>query len=240
MLRAVFSVSQRVKLPHAVILMKTMDHTILAGSKLRLSQSLFPSRSRQLVRCFASGDDRIKGAAGANQGGIIGTVGSQATMGQAAGTSDAATCAQVQVQAATFGTRDDKVGKQCDNQTKAGNITSQLHATPSLTECGKIGTAESAEATKPKKETGSGSGQAGSVSNLADDAVKQLQEAAANLPSKAQVEKFVFRVVAFVYDILYLTGTWTIRFVNEKILQNATVKHYWKQFHDKMEQAKKD
>lgn len=210
------------------------DHSILAQSKQRLSLSL----TRQVVRSFASGDDRIKGAAGANQGGIIGTIGSQSAMGQAASASDSTSCAQMQ--AATFGTRDDKVGKQCEGQTKTGNITSQLHATPSLTECGKIGTDESARAPKISKSKEAGSGQTGSVGNLADDAVKQLQEAAANLPSKAQVEKFVFRVLAFVYDILYLTGTWTIRFVNEKILQNASVKHYWKRFHDKMEQAKKD
>ncbi|KAM8707885.1 hypothetical protein ACLKA7_014934 [Drosophila subpalustris] len=242
MLRAVFSVSQRGKLPRAVILMKSMDHSLMAQTKkLRQSQFL----SRQLVRCFASGDDRIKGAAGANQGGIIGSIGSPAaTMGHASGAAgDSPTCAQT----AAFGTRDDKIGQQCDaaSQTKPGNITSQLHATPSLTEseCGKIGTAESAAAqkgSKPKGASSSSGQEAGSVSNLADDAVKQLQEAAANLPSKAQVEKFVFRVLAFVYDILYLTGTWTIRFINEKILQNTTVKYYWKRFHDKMEQAKKD
>lgn len=238
MLRAVLSVSPRAKLPHALVLMKSINHSILAQSKLHQS----PSLSRQLVRNFASGDDQIKGSVSENQSGIIGTIGSQATMGHATGAGDSTTCAQVQ--AATFGTREDKISKQGDCDAKTGTVTSQMRTTPSLTECRKVGTDESASApkkSKPKDADSAGnSSRAGSVSNLADDAVKQLQEAAANLPSKAQVEKFVFRVLAFAYDILYLTGTWTIRFVNEKILQNPNVKYYWKRFHDKMEQAKKE
>ncbi|KAH8307327.1 hypothetical protein KR044_010207, partial [Drosophila immigrans] len=212
-----------------------------AQIKLRQSNLL----ARHLVRNFASGNDSIKGSA--SQGGIIGSIDSNATtMGRA----DAATSGRVQTAAfgnAGTGAGDGKVdGKSNEGNTETGTITSHLHTTSTLPECGNIGTVESTAAPqkikKAKKATASkeDAGERTPVSNMADDAVKQLQDAAANLPSKAQVEKFVFRVVAFVYDITYLTATWTIRFVNEKILQNATVKHYWKRFHQKMEEAKKD
>ncbi|XP_051859605.1 uncharacterized protein LOC117571390 isoform X1 [Drosophila albomicans] len=247
MLRALVSVSQRARAPQAMLLMKGMDPGLLAQIKQRQSNVL----ARQLVRSFASGNDSIKGAAtGVPQGGIIGSIGGNATtMGHAAG--DATACGQVQT--ATFGNAGSGAGDGCksnEGNTKAGTITSQLHTTSTLPECGNIGTVESTAAAAPKKTkkakaTASYSKEpttdrAASVGNMADDAVKQLQEVAANLPSKAQVEKFVFRVLAFVYDITYLTGTWTIRFVDEKILRNATVQYYWKRFHEKMEQAKKD
>ncbi|XP_060654870.1 uncharacterized protein LOC132790388 isoform X2 [Drosophila nasuta] len=227
MLRALVSVSQRAKAPQAMLLMKGMDPGLLAQIKQRQSNVL----ARQLVRSFASGNDSIKGAAtGVPQGGIIGSIGGNATtMGHAAG--DATAC---QVQTASFGNAGSGAGDGCKSNE----------------ECGNIGTVESTAAAAPKKTkkakaTASYSKEpttdrAASVGNMADDAVKQLQEVAANLPSKAQVEKFVFRVLAFVYDITYLTGTWTIRFVDEKILRNATVQYYWKRFHEKMEQAKKD
>lgn len=69
---------------------------------------------------------------------------------------------------------------------------------------------------------------------------KKDQDITANLPSKEQVEKFFFRFVAFIYDVTYLTGNWAIRFIDQKVVQNETVKDLWKKFHDKMEKAKKD
>ncbi|KAH8342408.1 hypothetical protein KR059_005807, partial [Drosophila kikkawai] len=71
-------------------------------------------------------------------------------------------------------------------------------------------------------------------------AAKKLQDIVANLPSKQQTEKYFFRVVAFSYDLIYLTGTWVLHFIDQNIVQNDKVQHYWKRFHEKMEQAKKD
>ncbi|XP_017095349.2 uncharacterized protein [Drosophila bipectinata] len=73
-----------------------------------------------------------------------------------------------------------------------------------------------------------------------DAAAKQLSEIVANLPSKQQTEKYFFRVVAFIYDLTYLTGTWLLHFFEQNVIRNQTVQHYWKRFHEKMEQAKKD
>ncbi|XP_033159721.1 uncharacterized protein LOC117140749 [Drosophila mauritiana] len=78
------------------------------------------------------------------------------------------------------------------------------------------------------------------ASEAKEAAAKQLQDVMANLPSKEQTEKYFFRVVAFFYDLTYLTGTWLLNFVEHNIVRNATVQHYWKRFHEKMEQAKKD
>ncbi|XP_062136956.1 uncharacterized protein LOC133846170 isoform X2 [Drosophila sulfurigaster albostrigata] len=228
MLRALVSVSQRAKAPQAMLLMKGMDPGLLAQIKQRQSNVL----ARQLVRSFASGNDSIKGAAtGVPQGGIIGSIGGNATtMGHAAG--DATACGQVQT--ATFGNAGSGNSDGCKSNEECGNIgtvESTAAAAPKKTKKAKATASYSKEPTTDRSASGG---------NMADDAVKQLQEVAANLPSKAQVEKFVFRVLAFVYDITYLTGTWTIRFVDEKILRNATVQYYWKRFHEKMEQAKKD
>jgi len=71
-------------------------------------------------------------------------------------------------------------------------------------------------------------------------AAKQLQDIMANMPSKQQTEKYFFRVVAFIYDLSYLTGTWLLNFIEHNVVRNASVQHYWKRFHEKMEQAKKD
>ncbi|KAH8379186.1 hypothetical protein KR009_003490 [Drosophila setifemur] len=71
-------------------------------------------------------------------------------------------------------------------------------------------------------------------------ATKQLQDIVANLPSKQQTEKYFFRVVAFVYDLSFLTATWLVNFIQHNIVQNPKVQHYWKRFHEKMQQAKKD
>ncbi|KAH8369962.1 hypothetical protein KR093_001621 [Drosophila rubida] len=215
---------------------------MVAQIQLRQSNLL----ARQYVRNFASGNDGVKGA---SQGGIIGSIGGNTTtVGQA---NEATVCGQVQT--ATYGNSvtgagDGSVNCKSNEGKTQGTVTSQLHTTSTLAECGNIGTVESTAASQKTKIKSKGSSpskdatcdRTASMSNMADDAVKQLQEAAANLPSKAQVEKFFFRVVAFIYDVTYLTVTWTIRMIDEKILQNATVKCYWKRFHEKMDQAKKD
>lgn len=126
-----------------------------------------------------------------------------------------------------------------------------------VTGSGKIDGSEPLEETtlrsKPCHESGSGAG-AGSGSSkdgdksdaqkkasaAKDAAAKQLSEIVANLPSKQQTEKYFFRVVAFLYDLTYLTGTWVLHFVEQNIIRNQSVQHYWKRFHEKMEQAKKD
>ncbi|KAH8239615.1 hypothetical protein KR032_005985, partial [Drosophila birchii] len=73
-----------------------------------------------------------------------------------------------------------------------------------------------------------------------DAAAQKLQDIVATLPSKQQTEKYFFRVVAFAYDLTYLTGTWVMHFIDQNVIQNEKVQHYWKRFHEKMEQAKKD
>ncbi|KAH8397567.1 hypothetical protein KR222_010249 [Zaprionus bogoriensis] len=245
MIRVVFSISQRAKVPQALLSLRGMEYTARAQSTLRQAHSYSPTFSRPLVRYFASGDDSVK----ASQGGIIGN----AAPTEIGGATNNDITAIGQVQPAAYNT-DAAGGDTEPKKSKAGAITSQIHATPSLTECGKICTDESIERAKsesrvdgkPGSKTGEAkakSTQTGSqytANNLANDVVKQWQEVAANLPSKEQVEKYFFRVVAFLYDIITLTANWTIRFVNEKIIQNETVKLYWKRFHEKMEQAKKD
>ncbi|XP_022215533.2 uncharacterized protein LOC111069680 [Drosophila obscura] len=78
------------------------------------------------------------------------------------------------------------------------------------------------------------------VDEATERITKQLGELMAKLPTKQQTEKFFFRVVAFIYDLSFLAGTWAISFVEKNIIANPTVKAYWKKFHEKMEQAKKE
>ncbi|XP_030572177.1 uncharacterized protein LOC115770879 isoform X1 [Drosophila novamexicana] len=239
MLRAVISVGQRGKLPLTLLSVRGVVDSIVAHNHIRLSHSY----SRPLVRYFASGDNKIKGSVGSSPAGIIGNVGQSTSLGSVTGNESTA-YAQTQPEAvAGDPARDGNFAK------KTGEVASQVPITPSVTECGKIGTEESSVGAKSSSSSSKASesskavGQSGdgpTGNKMADDAVKQLQELAANLPSKEQVEKFVFRVVAFLYDLIYLTATWTIRFVDEKIVQNNTVRYYWKRFHEKMEQAKKD
>ncbi|XP_064547607.1 uncharacterized protein LOC135434815 [Drosophila montana] len=236
MLRAIISVGQRGKLPLTLLSAKG----VVAHNHIRLSHSY----SRPLVRYFASDDNKIKGSVGSSPTGIIGNVGQSTSLGSVTGNEP---IAYAQTQPAAVGgdpARDGNFGK------KTGEVASQAPMTPSVTESGKIGNEESSVGAKSSTSSSSKANESSKVvgqsgdgptgNKMADDAVKQLQELAANLPSKEQVEKFVFRVVAFLYDLIYLTATWTIRFVDEKILQNNTVRYYWKRFHEKMEQAKKD
>lgn len=124
-----------------------------------------------------------------------------------------------------------------------------------VTGAGKVDGSEPLEDTTVRsklcRESGSGAGSGSSqdddksdaqkkASAAKDAAAKQLSEIVANLPSKQQTEKYFFRVVAFLYDLTYLTGTWVLHFVEQNIIRNQSVQHYWKRFHEKMEEAKKD
>ncbi|BFF98890.1 uncharacterized protein DMAD_06926 [Drosophila madeirensis] len=80
----------------------------------------------------------------------------------------------------------------------------------------------------------------GSIEEAAERISKQLGELVDKLPNKQQTEKYFFRTVAFFYDLSFLAVTWTIHLVEKNIFANPTVKAYWKKFHDKMEQSKKD
>ncbi|EDV96154.1 uncharacterized protein LOC6557466 [Drosophila grimshawi] len=183
----------------------------VAQSKLLHSYSY----SRPVVVRFASNDNKIQGSSG-----IIGNIASSKSIG-----SDPSSCAQSQTTVLGSDSDVDKLAKK--NSAKLDTADDSVDR-PKLNSMKR----ESGKKSGPDSKTES--------DKHLDDTMKQLQAVAASLPSKDQVEKFVFRIVAFIYDIVYLTGNWTIRFVNENILQNATVKHYWKVFHDKMEKAKKD
>ncbi|EDW93688.1 uncharacterized protein LOC6533250 isoform X1 [Drosophila yakuba] len=118
--------------------------------------------------------------------------------------------------------------------------------TPSIsivTSGGKLGRAEPLDSIVRSKGTSNDDKKSEAqkkASEAKEAAAKQLQDVMANLPSKEQTEKYFFRVVAFFYDLTYLTCTWLLNFVEHNIVRNATVQHYWKRFHEKMEQAKKD
>ncbi|XP_068148800.1 uncharacterized protein [Drosophila tropicalis] len=153
---------------------------------------------------------------------------------------------------------------EAKNLLKKGMATSEMAADQAIIRPGKLGAAEpmecfnSAEPPTRGKADSSGSESPGdhneskpkteglntagpsSINEAVNMANKQIQEIIANRPDKEQVEKYFFRVVAFIYDLSYLMGTWTVRFIEQNIIQNKMVQHYWKRFHEKMEQAKKD
>lgn len=203
-----------------------IEYSIVAHSAHRQSHSF----SRPLVRFFAS-DDNIKG--GSSRGGIIGNI-STPNIGR---TSSNDINAIGIGKSGAYGSSDNNPYKTSDEEK--GEITSHMNVAQSVTECGKLCPDHSSKE-ESKMGSSSKSNQSDTASGSSSDTVKQWQEVTANLPSKEQVEKFTFRIVAFVYDILTLTINWGIRFVNEKILANDTVKLYWKRFHEKMDEAKKD
>ncbi|XP_032586773.1 uncharacterized protein LOC6581762 isoform X1 [Drosophila mojavensis] len=252
MLRAVISISQRGKLPLTLLSAQGIDFPIAAQNKLRFSNAY----CRPLVRFYASDDSKIKGSLRGGPTGIIGNMDQSASMGNVGGGDSFP-----QAQPAALG--GDPIRDYGKATSKRAAVTSQLQAaTHIITESEKHGRDESKSSSSSQSSTcspmsgeesnkvvgqskssgpsdpersGSGSG-----NKMVDDAIKNLQDAAANLPSKEQVEKFVFRTLAFIYDLLFLTANWTIRFVDEKVVQNKTVRLYWKKFHEKMEEAKKD
>ncbi|KRK01302.1 uncharacterized protein LOC6533250 isoform X2 [Drosophila yakuba] len=123
------------------------------------------------------------------------------------------------------------------------STSSPLGSNPGNNTRGKLGRAEPLDSIVRSKGTSNDDKKSEAqkkASEAKEAAAKQLQDVMANLPSKEQTEKYFFRVVAFFYDLTYLTCTWLLNFVEHNIVRNATVQHYWKRFHEKMEQAKKD
>lgn len=211
-----------IKATYSVTNFPRTDYAIVAQNLRHKSHS-----SRPLVRFFASGDENTKG-------GIIGNI----NLATKASTSSVGN-AMGKTQSGPYGSSDNDSYKSSDE--KEGKITSQMHVEPSMTECGKISTHDSSnQDSKAESITAKSAETSKGTNNMANDAVKQWQDAKANLPSKKQVEKFTFRIIAFIYDICSLTINWGIRFMNDNILANETVKLYWSRFHQKMQEAKKD
>ncbi|EDV50544.1 uncharacterized protein LOC6544799 [Drosophila erecta] len=139
------------------------------------------------------------------------------------------------------------LGNNAGNTTRKDAPIGEVQ-TPSIsivTSGGKLGRAEPLDSSTIVRSKGTSNEDKKSEAlkkamEAKEAAAKQLQDVVANLPSKEQTEKYFFRVVAFFYDLTYLTGTWLLNFVEHNIVRNATVQHYWKRFHEKMEQAKKD
>ncbi|XP_017080364.2 uncharacterized protein LOC108114112 [Drosophila eugracilis] len=143
------------------------------------------------------------------------------------------------------------LGSNPENTTRKGVATSEVQtpAVSVVTSGGKIGRTVSLDTNaivrnKGTEEKCSGDDKKSDAQKRAmeakEAAAKQVQEIMANMPSRQQTEKYFFRVVAFIYDLSYLTATWLVNFIEHNIVQNPTVQHYWKRFHEKMEQAKKD
>ncbi|KAH8286033.1 hypothetical protein KR054_001568, partial [Drosophila jambulina] len=140
------------------------------------------------------------------------------------------------------------IGLDDQGQPQKGVATTEMRTPPAfvsklgkiqpLETCVKI--KENCEETAPSEEQGKQTDSQKKAKEAQDAAAKKLQDIVANLPSKQQTEKYFFRVIAFAYDLTYLTGTWVLHFIDQNIIQNEKVQHYWKRFHEKMEQAKKD
>ncbi|XP_030372071.1 mucin-5AC [Scaptodrosophila lebanonensis] len=226
-------------------------------------QSLLPARG------FATGDDNTKpppatGFAPSNLGGIIS--GTAAPIGGGAadvrepnaaiqppvaiGTANlvgSVSTNPVQAPFASLGKNDDRC-----KSSKEGAKTTVVPAgaskpvntpTPSVPPTMQTTATAVAQETRASKAGATPSPpvyQQPTTSTTSTETPKQENDVLANLPSKEQVEKYFFRVVAFVYDVTYLTGNWAIRFIDQNVVQNDLVKYYWKKFHEKMEQAKKD
>ncbi|XP_017843440.1 uncharacterized protein LOC108600400 isoform X2 [Drosophila busckii] len=222
-------------LPHTLQPVKALGRSTSSG---QLNQLLLLSRLPKIVRCYASGRDN-----GRAQGSVGGIISGSASSVEGGSATDPLACARTQV--ATVNNEASRYDNPNDDCQKTGKINSEMHATPTIgsdeshDKESKADFRKGACATEKKTST-KPAGNAASANNMAEDAVKQLQDVAANLPSKQQVEKFFFRVVAFAYDVTYLTGTWTVRFLDQKVVANPTVQHYWKRFHEKMQEAKKD
>ncbi|XP_001354186.3 uncharacterized protein [Drosophila pseudoobscura] len=77
-------------------------------------------------------------------------------------------------------------------------------------------------------------------SGSVEEATERVKNQLGELPSKEQLKKYFLRIVAFLYDLSFLAVTWAISFVEKNVIENPTVKAYWKKFHEKMQQAKKD
>ncbi|KAH8364266.1 hypothetical protein KR084_005085 [Drosophila pseudotakahashii] len=147
--------------------------------------------------------------------------------------------------------RPSSLGNNPDNTTRKDVTISEVQS-PSVSivsSGGNLGRAEPLDTNSIVRSKGTEKGSSNEdkkseaqkkATEAKEAAAKQLQDIMANMPSKQQTEKYFFRVVAFIYDLSYLTGTWLLNFVEHNVVRNATVQHYWKRFHEKMEQAKKD
>ncbi|XP_037719185.1 uncharacterized protein LOC119553100 [Drosophila subpulchrella] len=143
------------------------------------------------------------------------------------------------------------LGNNPENTTRKGVTISEVQSPPVsiVTSGGKLGRADPLDTNSIVRSQGTEKGCSNEdkkteaqkkAAEAKEAAAKQLQDIMANMPSKQQTEKYFFRVVAFIYDLTYLTGTWLLNFIEHNVVRNATVQHYWKRFHEKMEQAKKD
>ncbi|XP_017048579.1 uncharacterized protein LOC108093146 [Drosophila ficusphila] len=141
------------------------------------------------------------------------------------------------------------LGNNPENTTQKDVTTSAVQSPPVavVTSGGKLGRADPVDPIARSKATEDCSSKEDNQSEAEkrameakEAAAKQIQDIMANMPSKQQTEKYFFRVVAFIYDLSYLTCTWLVHFIEQNIVRNAKVQHYWKRFHEKMEEAKKD
>ncbi|XP_016989140.1 uncharacterized protein LOC108051520 [Drosophila rhopaloa] len=143
------------------------------------------------------------------------------------------------------------LGNKPKNTTQKDLTTSEVQSPPVsiVTSGGKLGRVDPLDTIVRSKATEESSGSSNEdkkseaqkkAAEAKEAAAKQLQDIMANMPSKQQTEKYFFRVVAFIYDLSYLTATWLLNFIEHNIVRNAKVQYYWKRFHEKMEQAKKD
>nr|XP_017010625.2 uncharacterized protein LOC108066567 [Drosophila takahashii] len=144
--------------------------------------------------------------------------------------------------------RPSSLGNSSENTTGKDVTISEVQSPPVsiVTSGGNLGRAEPLDSNAIVRSKGCEKGSSNedkkteAQKKAKEAAAKQLQDIMANMPSKQQTEKYFFRVVAFIYDLSYLTGTWLLNFIEHNVVRNASVQHYWKRFHEKMEQAKKD
>ncbi|XP_017470602.1 PREDICTED: uncharacterized protein LOC108362221 isoform X4 [Rhagoletis zephyria] len=61
-----------------------------------------------------------------------------------------------------------------------------------------------------------------------------------NLPDREQVERFIFRVLALIWDISVWIYINTKRAIETYIVANDSVQLYWKRLHERMAKAKKE
>ncbi|CAD7002317.1 unnamed protein product [Ceratitis capitata] len=63
---------------------------------------------------------------------------------------------------------------------------------------------------------------------------------APSLPDREQIERFLFRVLALVWDISVWLYVNTKRAIDTHVIANDSVQFYWKRMHERMAKAKKE
>lgn len=63
---------------------------------------------------------------------------------------------------------------------------------------------------------------------------------APSLPDREQVERFLFRVLALLWDVSVWVYSNTKKLINTHIIANDSVQWYWKRMHERMDKAKKE